>query len=452
MATAKKTTVLSPMVQWMQYLQQVIEGRMKHYFSTATGVYDPAKIKMPSLKQTDTLTVFIAQHNLQTEEVILLLIALAPHIDPVFFDSIMQKYLPGTGDFPQFGGTRGKNHRGFLPTGETAVFILAGSSTEQRMVSLKHFGESLLFTKLSALWLEDVPSGEPLLSGRLVFAAEYVELFIHGVAAPPRVSIDFPAQYIRTELEWSDVVLSPVTQRQMEELQVWVQHHDELMKGWDMQKKLKPGYRALFYGPPGTGKTLAASLLGKYTGKDVFRIDLSMIISKYIGETEKNLSRLFEKAEHKDWILFFDEADALFGKRTNVRDAHDKYANQEVSYLLQRIETFDGLVILASNFKTNIDEAFIRRFQSVIHFPMPNQQERQAIWEKSIPPNLKLAPDVPLSSIARKYELTGASIMNVVQYCCLQALHLKRNTVNEEMLLTGIKREFLKEGKVWQER
>jgi hypothetical protein len=452
MATAKKTTVANPLVQWMQYLQLVIEARMQNYFSTASGVLDLSKIKQPSLKQSDTLTSFIAANKLTVGETVLLLTALAPHVDPVFFDSALQKYLPTTGDFPQIGGTRGKNHRGFLPTGETGVFLLAGSHIEQRMQVLRYFRESMLFTKISALWLEDVPAGEPLLSGRMVLSSEYVELFINGEVTPPKVSIDFPAQYIRTELEWSDVVLSPVTQRQMEELQIWVQHHDVVMKDWAMDKKLKPGYRALFHGPPGTGKTLAASLLGKYTGKDVFRIDLSMIISKYIGETEKNLSRLFEKAEHKDWILFFDEADALFGKRTNVRDAHDKYANQEVSYLLQRIESFDGLVILASNFKTNIDEAFIRRFQSVIHFPMPNPQERLTIWEKSIPEKLKLAGDVQLTQIARKYELTGASIMNVVQYCCLQALHNKNMTINEDTLLAGIKREFLKEGKVWQER
>jgi SpoVK/Ycf46/Vps4 family AAA+-type ATPase len=124
--------------------------------------------------------------------------------------------------------------------------------------------------------------------------------------------------------------------------------------------------------------------------KDVFRIDLSMVVSKFIGETEKNLSQLFEHSKSKDWILFFDEADALFGKRTNIRDAHDKYANQEVAYLPQRIENHDGLVILASNFKANIDEAFIRRFQSVIYFPLPGPEERFGIWQKAFPQRKKL--------------------------------------------------------------
>src|SRR5204863_2251929 len=141
-------------------------------------------------------------------------------------------------------------------------------------------------------------------------------------------------------------------------------------------------------GPPGTGKTLTAGLLGKEFNKDVYRVDLSQIVSKYIGETEKNLSKIFDRAEHKDWILFFDEADALFGKRTNVQSSHDKYANQEVSYLLQRVEDYAGLLILSSNFKNNLDDAFIRRFHEVVHFPLPDARQRLILWEKSLPSSL----------------------------------------------------------------
>jgi SpoVK/Ycf46/Vps4 family AAA+-type ATPase len=196
------------------------------------------------------------------------------------------------------------------------------------------------------------------------------------------------------------------------------------------------------------GKTLTASLLGKYTGKDVYRIDISMVVSKFIGETEKNLSNLFARAESKDWILFFDEADALFGKRTNVRDAHDKYANQEVSYLLQRVENYDGLVILASNFKSNIDGAFIRRFQSIIHFPLPSPKEWLQLWQMAFPSQLKLAETVNLPTLSTAYELTGADIMNVVQHCCLQALQRGNAMIHETDLIHAIKRELSKAGKV----
>ena len=173
-----------------------------------------------------------------------------------------------------------------------------------------------------------------------------------------------------------------------------------------------------------------------------------MIISKYIGETEKNLSKLFDKAQDKDWILFFDEADALFGKRTGVRDAHDKYANQEVSYLLQRVEVYPGLVILASNFKTNIDDAFMRRFQAVINFSLPKAPERLVLWQKIIPSAISLAPDIDLSRIAAKYEFSGSNIVNIVQYCCIKILSLHSQVISLAILQEGIDRELLKEGKI----
>ena len=189
-------------------------------------------------------------------------------------------------------------------------------------------------------------------------------------------------------------------------------------------------------------------LLGKHTGKDVFRVDLSRVVSKYIGETEKNLSRLFDKAENKNWILFFDEADALFSKRTDVRDAHDKYANQEVAYLLQRIEGYNGLVILASNQRANIDDAFVRRLQAIIPFPMPQQEERYEIWRRTFPEQIALAGDVDWRLIAARHELTGANILNVTHFCAIEALARQTREVDLRSLEEAIKREYVKEGRV----
>ena len=174
---------------------------------------------------------------------------------------------------------------------------------------------------------------------------------------------------VTTDHSWDDLVLPEDIVKQVEQIKAWLRQ-SSLINREGAEKKLTQGYRSLFYGPPGSGKTLTAALIGKEFNKPVYKIDLANLVSKYIGETEKNLEIIFDRAEGKEWILFFDEADALFGERTGVKDAHDRYSNQEVSYLLQRIEDYNGLVILATNMKNNIDEAFIRRFNLVIRFPL----------------------------------------------------------------------------------
>jgi hypothetical protein len=435
----------------LEYLQAVIRGRLTEHFTPGTS-FDFKSVHLPAdAKDHSPLQSFIRENKLSESEVIILLTALAPHVDPIFFDDLIQKHIPGQGDFPQIGGIRGKNHRGFLPTAETVLFILAGSDLKKKFEYQALFDKDHPLTTLNLVSIEEPVPGEPQYSGRLIMAPEFVEWFITGVMPHPKFSMDFPAEYITTELTAEDLVLSQATLKQITELENWVNYHDTLMNKWNMKRWIKPGYRALFHGPPGTGKTLTALIVGKNTNRDVFRIDLSMVVSKYIGETEKNLSQLFERAKNKDWILFFDEADALFGKRTNVRDAHDKYANQEVAYLLQRIENHNGLIILASNFKSNIDEAFIRRFQSVIYFPLPSPVERLMLWKKTMPSNdsQKLPSEVELSSISKKYELTGAGIVNVVQYCSLDTLANKSNEITIEQIKAGIEREYQKEGKVF---
>lgn len=382
------------------------------------------------------------------EEYILLLLALTPHLQPDFFTRIIAEHLPQGGDFPEFGGVKAANHRGILPTGETAQFIIAGDDLEKRLEVQALLSSEHWLAQKHILWLEPVREGEPIMSGRLILDPEVVEQLTTGIVSKPRFSTDFPAEHVETQMEWNDLVLHPNTLRQIREIENWIAHSGTFLQEWGMSRKVKPGYRALFYGPPGTGKTLTAMLLGKTTGKDVFRIDLSRVVSKYIGETEKNLARLFDKAEHKNWILFFDEADALFGKRTGIRDAHDKYANQEVAYLLQRVEGYNGLVILASNQRANIDEAFTRRFQSIVHFPMPGPAERHELWQRAFPPQITLAADVELSQIAARYELSGANILNVMHFCAVEALADGSNTVSRQRLEAAVMREFVKEGKI----
>jgi AAA+ superfamily predicted ATPase len=436
---------------YLNYLKQVIQGRLTEHFTPASN-FTVESIPVPVINTDNTpMPSFIRNNNLTSSEIIMLLVAFAPHVDPVFFDELIQTHLPSQGDFPQFGGVRGKNHRGFLPTAETVLFILAGDDLEKRFEFLDLFDKDHRLFTITVLSIDDVLTGEPQFSGRLLMAPEYIELFINGRITHPKFSMDFPAEYITTELTSDDLVLPQATNQQIAELENWIKHQDTIMNKWNMKRWVKPGYRALFHGPPGTGKTLTALIVGKKTNRDVFRIDLSMVVSKFIGETEKNLSQLFDRAKNKDWILFFDEADALFGKRTNVRDAHDKYANQEVAYLLQRIENHNGLIILASNFKINIDEAFIRRFQSVIYFPLPSAAERLLLWKKTLPSTTdqKRPSESDLSAIAKKYEITGAGIVNVVQYCCLESMAKNSKEITSDQIKAGIEREYQKEGKVF---
>jgi AAA+ superfamily predicted ATPase len=427
------------------YLQSFIEWRFQKRAGT---ISQDNAVSYIFENDNSPFTEFINTNHPEKDEFIILLLAIAPHVQPNFFNQIIASHLPDGGDFPEFGGVKGNNHRGILPTGETAQFIIAGDDLKKRIEVQQLFSSEHWFSKKHILWLEAVNHGEPLMSGKLVLEPEIIELLTSGVISKPRFSTDFPAEHIETEMEWDDLVLHPNTLQQIKEIEHWITHNHTLLHDWGMKKRIKPGYRALFYGPPGTGKTLTATLLGKYTGKDVFMIDLSRVVSKYIGETEKNLSRLFDKAEDKNWILFFDEADALFGKRTDIRDAHDKYANQEVAYLLQKIEAYNGLVILATNQRGNIDDAFARRFQAIIHFPMPGAEEREEIWRKAFPGQIEISGDINWHTVASKYELTGAGIMNVAHYCAVEVLASKAHNLSLKQLETAITREYIKEGKV----
>lgn len=390
---------------------------------------------------------FIKQHGMSSDELVIVLLGLLPHLQSNFFENIILEHFPTGGDFPEMGGVKGMNHRGMLPTGETAQFLLAGNDIANRIRVATYFSPDHFFHKRNILTLESVKEGEPRMSGRIILSQEVVERLTIGKTSAPVFSPDFPAKLIETKMTWDDLILRPATQTQIDDIRIWLKHHLTLAADPVVSRKIKPGYRVLFYGPAGTGKTLTASLLGNQFAKEVYRIDLSQVVSKFIGETEKNLEKVFSKAENKEWILFFDEADALFGKRSGISNAHDKYANQEVSYLLQRVEDYPGLIILASNFKNNIDQAFLRRFNAIVHFPMPDASERLCLWKKNLPSSIPVHENVNLRIYANKYEFSGSSITNVIQYACLRALSRNEISILDDDILTGIRRELLKEDK-----
>lgn len=434
--------------QEINWLMEVIDTRLKLHFGQECKYTDVFEVQPPAPLYPESMFNGLVEHyKLTFEERVTIGLSLLPHIRPQSLDIFFTRNQETDRGFSEFGGMKGAAHGGFLPTGETVLFILAGENIEHRIALQYLFDSDHFFAVHGLLKLETAPPGEPFLAGLLTLSREIIDFVTIGQARKPNFDRDFPAKRINTPLDWTDLVLDPVLVEQIEEIQTWMKFEKTIMETWGMGKKLKPGYRALFHGPPGTGKTLTACLLGKHTGRDVYRIDLSMVVSKYIGETEKNLSKVFEQAENKQWILFFDEADALFGKRTKVEDAHDRYANQEVSYLLQRLEDFPGVVILASNFKTNLDDAFTRRFQTVIGFPMPRPAERMKLWQNAFPENCQLEPRIHLHEIANKYEISGGSMMNVVRYVMLMALRRESNVILLNDLEEGIRREFKKEGR-----
>lgn len=260
--------------------------------------------------------------------------------------------------------------------------------------------------------------------------------------------LDRLADRVTSDFGFGDLVLPARTRRQLETLIAWRSHGGKVLGDWGLGRLFnkRSGAVALFKGPPGTGKTIAASVVANTLDLALYRIDLSQMVSKYIGETEKNLERLFQTAQAGNVVLFFDEADAIFGRRSEVSDAHDRYANIETAYLLQRLERFEGLVILASNLSQNIDEAFLRRIDLVAEFPTPGEAERLALWQRLEASAAPVSDDVDLGLLASQFELTGGEIRN----CILAAAHTaarRGGAIDMACLMGAVGEELVKQGR-----
>lgn len=429
------------------WLHQIINLRFALYFGRETEYKSIYDIPPPDLTNDNSkFAEMLRDFDMTPDERIILLISLSPHLSPQLLDLFFIKNETYGRGFTEFGGVRGTQHSGFIPTGETAAFVIAGNNIKKRIEVMNIFDQDHFFSKQKILELDKEKSNEPLLAGVLNITKDYLSYFTNGVAYRPSFNSEFPAQRISTNLDWEDLIVEPHVKDEVEEILHWIKYKNTIMEEWGLKKFLKPGYRTLFYGPPGTGKTLTVNLLGKTSGREVYRVDLSKIVSKYIGETEKNLANIFDQAENKEWILFFDEADAIFGKRTNTQDAKDRYANQEIAYLLQRMEDFPGLLILATNLKSNMDEAFARRFQSMIYFPLPSHTLRFQLWKNTFRA-FETEKNLDFREIAKLYELTGGTIINILSHVGLKAAERHNKIVTKKDIIHAIRKEFRKEGK-----
>lgn len=435
----------------LEFLERLIGSRCAEALG---GAPQP----LPQLSYYDDgspLARFIRLRQPAMDEFLIIILALAPHVAPGLLDRAFQDAMPGSGDFPEIGGRRDPDSRAIVPTGQTARFLIAGRDHQAGLAAMRLLASDHWLAREGMVRLEAPAPAAPALSGRLTMPTEWIERFTLGTASDPGFSAAFPARELRTRLSWHDLVLQDETRAELDAILRWMRHERELLHGFGLGRNVRPGYRALFHGPPGTGKTLAAALIGQRSGRRVYRVDLAAVVSKYIGETQQRLDALLDRAERRDhaladdrpWILFFDECDALFGKRTAVRDAHDRYANQEVSYLLQRIEEHSGVILLATNLRSNIDESFLRRLCAVVAFASPGPAERERLWRLALPPSMPAEPG--LAEAMAPLELTGGAITNAVQQAALASIARGDRVIRVADARAAAHREYRKEGRVF---
>ncbi|SEN77231.1 ATPase family associated with various cellular activities (AAA) [Duganella sp. CF517] len=453
-AAAMQANALS-LEREIAWFTRLLNQRIETYFAhedTAMGQTAPTP---PDVSDDPSLYAQTVRESgaggMSPDERVVLLLALLPSLRPQTLDLLLTRNKLIDSIFTEFGGLRGQTHNGFLPTCETALFILAGDDQLRRFELMRMFEPDHFFAQKNMVCMLPPEHGEPMPRAAIVAEPTYLQRFTTGQQQKPDFGAGFPAKRMVTAMEWDDLVVAHEVKDELDQIRSWMRGGAGLLHRLGLDRMVKPGYRTLFYGPPGTGKTLAATLLGKDAGVDVYRIDLSMLVSKYIGETEKNLANVFDQAQNKNWILFFDEADALFGKRTEGSSSNDRHANQEIAYLLQRVEDFPGVVILATNLRSNMDEAFARRFQSAIHFPLPDGPQRALLWQKLFTDRTILAPDVRLEALADAHVLAGGALLNVAVSAAIRAERRAKPgqsiRITNDDLLRAIKKEFIKEGR-----
>ena len=270
-----------------------------------------------------------------------------------------------------------------------------------------------------------------------------------GARAQNAAGLEKLARRISPRATWDDMVLPGAVQSQLRSIAGRVRQRGQVFEEWHLGSSSSKarGVTSLFAGDSGTGKTMSAEVVAKSLGLDLYVIDLSTVVDKYIGETEKNLDRIFVEAERVNGVLLFDEADAIFGKRSEVKDARDRYANVEVAYLLQRMEQFEGLAILTTNLRANVDEAFLRRIDVLVEFPQPDIPSRKRLWSKQLTPQLPLAGDLDLDFLASAFQLSGGNIRNVVLAAAFEAAE-DEMAVSMSHLIRATSAEYRKLGRL----
>ncbi len=425
----------------INWLKSFIKNRLEFYFKGEPFVANTSELydqQNSTSEEADKYQKICSELKFNVEEKLILLICLAPHVKPEIFDFLRISNSEIKSKFSEFGGKFSENPVGFIPTIQTIFFLVYGGDIEKLPTLFSLLDESNPLIKENILKV-NTNSSDIFLNHTVTISEEIEQKVIFKKENySPRFNTKFPAKKLTRNITLDQLILSETTKNEIDLIEKWLQVSQ------NQGAEDLGGFKTLFYGPPGTGKSVTASALGIKYNIDVYRIDSSQLVSKYIGETEQNLKNLFDIASNKNWILFFDEADSLFSKRTEVNTSNDRFANQQTNYLLQLVEDYNGLVVLATNNKPNMDKAFVRRFSSMIFFGIPNNLERKNLWESYLP---KTNTDqIDLSAISMKYQFAGGTIKSACDYLKLKFFdgHLKIQTNDLE---EACKRELKKYGK-----
>lgn len=427
------------------WLSAVIEIRTAELTGKNSGWSEPLKIIAPPPRLTPGFYAgFVSINGYSICERLLLASIFCRLYEPAIFNALTSLVDPATDRlYVETGCFIEKNTGRALLTLQTIIFLAAGnnkrlSAEYQKILS----SQNRLFIDGIVRLNNPSPYLNELLNSLISLDKSYYDHFLYGKKIRLDEMEKFPAQLLETTKTFDDLVLVDEVSKQLKTVMNYARLYRTMgdKTGGQLQ-----GYVTMFFGPPGTGKTMTASVIGKELGMDVYAVNLSRVVSKYIGETEKNLEIVFERLGNRDCILFFDEADALFGKRSEVTEANDRYANQEIAYLLQKIDKCNCLVILATNFKQNLDFAFTRRILSCIKIDWPGDDERKKLWEKALVAPFSYSPENLPEALAGKYAITGANIANVTKLACYEALANDSTHITLALLEPFIKLEYIKE-------
>ncbi len=386
-------------------------------------------------------TTYFSSYLLNETDETIALLALSRYLYPVILNKYRTIQLSFQ-DIQFIGGRLSDTNKAFIPTLRTALFTLAGLDLCKHIeIAKNHFHTSSPLFKLNIL--KPVHNNSFEEDTILECTPEFIYKITKGEEYQYSYRADFPATLYSTNETWEDLYLNDRESMDLLVVKSWLKNYTKLTENLLLGKSHK-GYKALFFGPSGTGKTVSVGLLGKEIDLPVYRIDLSQLISKWVGETEKNLKYIFDLAANKNWIIFFDEGDAIFGKRSDNAGSNDHNRNQEIAYLLQRMEEHEGIIFLCTNKQHNMDDAFRRRFNSRVEFFIPNKQERFDIWKKYTNQLDVDLEDNDLRKLAEKIQISGAAIKNFCKWMTIlqyENLHKTAEQIEKKTKIT--KSQFL---------